>query len=695
MRATFILSLFREDIVRALFWTLIHSLWQGMALAILTGLVILFTRKSVPALRYNVFLGLFCLSLAAAGVTFFLQLRGVHAGSDGPAVVPVNVAPAPPVETLVMSNLYAGVEQPWTGRLVNYLDQRADVMVAIWMIILFIRLVKLLTDLGAVQRLRYYRTRAVDESWRRRVGELAQRMRIKRVVELLESSLIQVPMMSGIFKPVILVPLGLLSQLPPQQVEAILLHELAHIRRKDYIINLLQSVAEIIFFFNPAMLWISSLIREERENCCDDIAVGESCSKKEFIHALVSFQEYRQSSSYALAFPGSKNHLLDRVKRIIHNDNKTLNVREKLFVLMSVFITAGLTMAYFRQSPVPAKPGDAQVKAAGIISSWNTAYVDTPAYADTLKPGQSQGAIKRNEAAADTTVIPEQRREWERALAEQQRRLEEAQARLAEQAEELARQQDRLNDLYAEALTRVQDLRDSVNGEGRPLALLREEQLQLAHSERLLKENQLKAENLARLQERSLQMQQREWENQARLQERNLQNQRREWENQARVQERNMENQRREWENQARVQERNMQNQQREREKQAMLQEKQARAQENLARVQELALQRSQHVFESATQMGGHMQRLGEGSDERMNKYTAPVIEMLQNKKLITRTDELSFSLDKDGLTVNGKKQPDGVFQEFRKAFLEDPQDYIRYSKKGASESASVNKHRD
>ena len=200
MRATFILSLFREDIVRALFWTLIHSLWQGMALAILTGLVILFTRRSAPALRYNILLGLFCLSLAAAGITFFVQLCGAGVVSDGPAVIPAGAASSLSVEMPAMSDLYAGVEQPWTGRLVSYLDQKADVLVVIWMVILFIRMVKLLVDLGAVQRLRYYRTRSVDKIWRQRVEELAQRMGIKRAVELLESSLVRVPMMAGIFR---------------------------------------------------------------------------------------------------------------------------------------------------------------------------------------------------------------------------------------------------------------------------------------------------------------------------------------------------------------------------------------------------------------------------------------------------------------------------------------------------------------
>lgn len=598
MRTTFILSLFREDIVRALFWTLIHSLWQGMALAILTGLVILITRRSVPALRYNILLGLFCLSLTAAGVTFFLQLRGAGIGSEAPAVVPAGIAPAPFMETPVMRNLYAGAGQPWTGKLVSYLNEKADVLVAIWMVILFIRLVKLLTDLGTVQRLRYHRTKAVGEDWRLRLEELARQLGIKGVVELLESSLIQVPMMAGIFKPVILVPLGLLSQLPQQQVEAILLHELAHIRRKDYFVNLLQSVAETFFFFNPAMLWISSLIRVERENCCDDIAVGESRSKKEFIHALVSFQEYQQSSFYAPAFAGSRNHLLDRVKRIVHNDNKTLNIREKLFLLMAVFVTAGLTMAYSRQEPTPVKQAAVQIKVMELG-------------ADTSKP-----------------VAPEQKREWERALAEQERRLEEAQARLAEQEKKLMIQQERLNDLYAKAMARTQDLRDSIHGDRNAQARLQ------AGQERMERMNELQVENQHRLE--SLQL---------------------------------MLNGRLQLENHLRA--------------------------ENQVRLQELSLQRSRRELENVERMRDRTLDLQKLSADRMSKHVAPIIGMLLDKKLITQTDELSFSLDKDGLTVNGKKQPAEVFLDFKKTFLEDPQDYVRYSKKGGSESTSINKHKD
>jgi hypothetical protein len=509
------------------------------------------------------------------------------------------------------------------------------------MVILFIRLVKLLVDLGAVQRLRYYRARSVDKIWRQRVEELAQRMGIKRTVELLESSLVQVPMMAGIFKPVVLVPLGLLAQLPPQQVEAILLHELAHIRRKDYFVNLLQSIAETLFFFNPAILWISSLIRVERENCCDDIAVEESRSKSAFIHALVSFQEYRQSSSYALAFAGSKNHLLDRVKRIVHSDNKTLNIREKLFLLISVFMTAGLTMAYTGQGPAPVKQTSVQVKAAegNRVEKEEGSVRLLRMDADTSQPG-------KQDKVADTTITPEQRRQWERAFAERQRRFDEAEERLAEQGRKLMAQQERLNDLYAEALARVQDLRNSIHGDKDPEARLAEEQqrmekmnelrletqhnlesLQLMRNEKQVKENRLKAEKLARRQEIELQNKQRELE--------------------------------------------------------------------DMARRQEVSLRKSRLQLNNAQLIAGHELNLQRNSGDRMNKHVAPVIDMLLDKKLITRTDELSFSLDKDGLTVNGKKQPEKVFQDFKKAFLEDPQDYIHYMKKDGSESTAINRHKD
>jgi bla regulator protein BlaR1 len=639
MRVNFILLLFREDIVRALFWTLVHSLWQGLALAMLTGLVILLTRRSNPVLRYNMLLGLFCLFLAAAGTTFYLQLRGAESALKSPALAPDRLSPA--ADTPILNNLFMASEQPLTGRLISYFNQKAGFIVAIWLIILFIRLLKVTVSLGTVTRLRYYRSSIPDAHWQERIKALAQRIGINKGVVLLESAIIQVPMMAGVFKPVILVPLGLLSQLPPQQVEAILLHELAHIRRKDYLVNLLQSVAGIIFFFNPAVLWISSLIREERENCCDDIAVGETRSKKEFIHALVSFQEYKQSAAYALAFPGSKNHLLERVKRIVHNDNKTLNIREKLFLLVCVFITAGLTMAYSRQTPEKVRP-----EMVGITMG------------DTSKPNgpaMRSKAVIMNDAVTDTTITPEQRRQWEQmtqrqkeAFAEQQKRLEAAEQRLLEQEKELTAQQERLNVLYADALSRMQELRDSVHGRGSP-GRLQEPQTDNPQRE----EQSRKLEGELRHRRLELGASNRKLEAAIRDSKRNLDASNRKLEEDMRVSQWKLE--------------------------EAAIQQQQGQSAALYAQ------KRSEY----------HLARTRDDNAGRNNKYVAPIIELLLDKKLITETNIMSFSLDKDGLTVNGNRQAEEVFRIFKEKFLDDPQDYVRYTRKEGMESTSINRYKD
>ena len=99
-------------------------------------------------------------------------------------------------------------------------------------------------------------------------------MRISRPVRLLESAIAEVPVVIGYLKPVILIPAGLLANLPVDQVEAILLHELAHIRRADYLVNLLQTMVESLLFYHPAVWWISHVIRTEREHCCDDFVLA-------------------------------------------------------------------------------------------------------------------------------------------------------------------------------------------------------------------------------------------------------------------------------------------------------------------------------------------------------------------------------------------------------------------------------------
>jgi hypothetical protein len=152
-------------------------------------------------------------------------------------------------------------------------------------------------------------------------------------------------MVTGHLKPLILIPLGMLTSLSAEEAEAVLLHELAHIRRSDYLVNLLQNILEIIFFFNPAVLWLSTLIKAERENCCDDIAVVRS-GKVNYLKALVACEEYKMPLTYAMALNADNRSLKNRAARIISNKNQSLNNRERSLLAVCL-IAAGIFAAAF------------------------------------------------------------------------------------------------------------------------------------------------------------------------------------------------------------------------------------------------------------------------------------------------------------------------------------------------------------
>ncbi len=353
MKLLFIEGVWSNEITKALSWTLLHSLWQGLALAIVAALVILATKKSKAIIRNNLFTGIFFLFLLCTVCTFIWQLDRTK-NAKATTSQRINLIDDSSISTTLLDDTKQEktFTQKFTTRLVNYCNAQAPLIVAIWLFVFIVKMVKILSGFGYIQKIRHRKTHPADNFWNNRIVELRQRLMISKEVLLLQSELIKIPVVIGYFKPVILVPLGLLSQLPPEQVEAVLLHELAHIRRKDYLINLIQSLAETLFFFNPALLWISELIREERENCCDDIAIGEVENKNEFIHALVAFQEYNYNNMNArIAFAGTKNHLLNRVKRIVYNENKKLNAMEKSIFILTIVTASLLATVSFKELP--------------------------------------------------------------------------------------------------------------------------------------------------------------------------------------------------------------------------------------------------------------------------------------------------------------------------------------------------------
>jgi bla regulator protein BlaR1 len=333
--------------IKALCDALIHSLWQGLLLAALAGLIVICTRKSTPVRRYNLLIGALAVFALAVSFTFVRQLHEEKLNSitvlkdTHNAVENNNVSNFNPV---LLSKAPAGINE---NQFYSFLNNHSYTIVMVWFLIVFARSLQLMTGLYGLHHLRNKHIFKVDEGWEIRVLNLAQKLGIKQIVSIAESGIAKVPMVIGHLKPLILIPVGLMTALSTAEIEAILVHELAHIRRRDYLVNLLVSLMEIIFFFNPAVLWIASLIKTERENCCDDIAVAQTSSKVNYIRALVSCQEYQLNApAYAMAITGHKSHLMGRVKRMVSNNNQSLNVMEKSLLAVCL-VTAGLLTTAF------------------------------------------------------------------------------------------------------------------------------------------------------------------------------------------------------------------------------------------------------------------------------------------------------------------------------------------------------------
>ncbi|MBV8729000.1 MAG: GWxTD domain-containing protein, partial [Acidobacteriia bacterium] len=152
--------------------------------------------------------------------------------------------------------------------------------------------------------------------WQQRLGTLAERLGIRRPVALVESCLARVPVVMGHLRPVILMPVGLLTSLPLGQIESILLHELAHIVRYDYLANLVETSVESLLFYHPLVWWISRVIRAEREHCADDLAAALTGNPQEYARALVALEENCWGASEA-ALAATGGDLMKRIRRLL------------------------------------------------------------------------------------------------------------------------------------------------------------------------------------------------------------------------------------------------------------------------------------------------------------------------------------------------------------------------------------------
>jgi len=302
-------NLISEPVISSFGWMLVHSLWQGTLLAVLVAISFSVFRTKAASLRYTI--GIFALitQTTSSLVTFFYYYSrsGSQLSVNNTAIIAQKI---PDWKTLTY-------EVSITEKVQLWLSSHIQELVICWLIGAFVLALRFIGGWLYTEYLRYNASLVMNKEWRARFGILTAKLKIYQNIELKESAKILSPIVIGTLQPVVLIPIGFLTGFPTSQIEAILSHELAHIRRHDYLVNMIQSIIEVVFFFHPALWWISEKIRVERENCCDDLAVEACGDRISLAHALVGIAEWKSNHSLAMAFASKKPLLLQRVKRVL------------------------------------------------------------------------------------------------------------------------------------------------------------------------------------------------------------------------------------------------------------------------------------------------------------------------------------------------------------------------------------------
>jgi beta-lactamase regulating signal transducer with metallopeptidase domain len=376
-------------------WTLIHFVWQGSVLGIATAAALRLCRHRSSEARYAVAcLGLAALLASAAATAVIIGTSGSEHGAASLATA----------GTVSESSIVAPPDGPAFGqpapasaaRMRVTITSVLPIVVWTWLAGVVALAVRFS---GGCWRIHLIRTTALAQApsaWQRTAEQLAQRLRVSIPFRAVETTLVDAPVVIGWMRPIILLPVAFVIGATPSQIEALLAHELAHIRRRDYAVNLLQTVAEALLFFHPAVWWLSSRIRQEREHCCDDAAVQVCGEAAAYAEALVSLATWRTGE--ALSVGASGGSLLARIQRLLDPapEEQPSGVSGLVALAAAILLATGLLLW---SGPALAGPQ------AGVVSqppgqSWRVRHTDhfDIHYPDTLDLHADRVAVEAERA---------------------------------------------------------------------------------------------------------------------------------------------------------------------------------------------------------------------------------------------------------------------------------------------------------
>ena len=308
------MSIATASLVSSIGWTLLHFVWQGALIGCAAAVALIAMRNAKPEQRYAVACGALLLCLVWPALELAARLSG---GSDGGAAV------------RFAGKLAPGAQAADLG-IPGWMQSKLPWLVVCWAACtaaLTLRMALGLLWIGRVAR-----SHASDPQWQARLSAMALRFGVSREVRLRIVDNLASPITAGWWRPVVLVPASLVSGMPPDLLEALLAHEMGHVKRFDYLVNLGQNVVETLLFYHPAVWWISGRIRAEREQIADDLAASHLGEPRRLALALSELEKL-QFSAHHLAIAANGGDLMSRIRRLIRPDAQALNWKAAIPVL--------------------------------------------------------------------------------------------------------------------------------------------------------------------------------------------------------------------------------------------------------------------------------------------------------------------------------------------------------------------------
>src|SRR5229473_4957400 len=296
------------ELMRVLGWTLLHFIWQGAALAALFAVAMAACRSA--AARYALAVGTLALMMASPVITFvWLQretIPAVRSGAQGSLPLAGKAAQHAVVAAVSGAPAAASLSAQPTAMLW---------LVELWFLGVLVLSLRTAGGLLLIERMRRKEIKPIGQELHERCMALQRRMGLDRVIRYCECHRLEAPAVLGWFRPIVLLPMRALTGMDEQQIEAVIAHELAHIRRLDCFVNLFQIAVETLLFYHPAVWWVSQRVRAERENCCDDEAISICGDAVVYARALTLMEEWR--SAPALMMAANRSPLAERVVRLV------------------------------------------------------------------------------------------------------------------------------------------------------------------------------------------------------------------------------------------------------------------------------------------------------------------------------------------------------------------------------------------